>query len=89
MNQPDESRCPKSLLYPLFEHVGSSRSTEKLQSDVHNSIQLISKYLISLRSCVPAVAEQAAKRYQCYSRMLRGTSLLCYTPGLGEDRGEG
>lgn len=36
INQPDESRCQKSL----SEQVASSRSTEKLQNDVHNSIQL-------------------------------------------------
>lgn len=82
-HQPDESRCLKSLLR-LSEQVGSSRSTEKLQNDVHNSIKLISKILShgeAARWCpdvgVPAVEERAAKRYRRYSRMLRGT---CVTP---------
>lgn len=82
INQPDESRCQKSL----SEQVASSRSTEKLQNDVHNSIQLISKILShgeAARWCphvgVPAVEERAAKRYRRYSRMLRGASLQCYT----------
>lgn len=92
INQPDESRCQK----PLSEQVASSRSTEKLQNDVPDSIQLISKILSHGEACALVSAcwragcgRTGCKEIAALQQDAEGRQSAVLHPGLGEDSGEG